>query len=237
MDDWIGVGLRVRYSKRLLSSTRNFRVSLLALAVLAAVGRAQDTTQPPAGSEPEVTATSSESAPANRTPQKPFYKKIFALQALYSTVPSAVVQQLHDWPDEWGKKRIGFGKRIASLYGQFVIGSLIEDGVKAVHPEDTRYVRLGEGNFFRRTSHAVARTFLAGKPGGGSTPAYSLLANSYGSWAIATLWSPREFRNLGSIAEWGTAGMGATLSANAVREFWPDLKALFRKKSNGITRP
>jgi hypothetical protein len=224
----------VRYPERLLTSTRKVRRLLPILFALAGICRAQDAA-PPVASEPEAAATASEPAPAANpnaaAPQKPFYKKIFTLQALYSTVPSAVVQQIHDWPNEWGKNRVGFEKRIASLYGQFVVGSLIEDGVKAVHPEDTRYVRLGAGNFFRRTGHAVSRTFLAGNPGGGSTPAYSLLANSYGSWAIATLWSPRELRTPRSIAEWGTAGMGATVSANLVREFWPDLKSVFRKKN------
>jgi hypothetical protein len=215
------------------SSICNFCRSLPLLLALAGICYAQEPVPPP-GSESGAAATSSESAPAADpsapAEQKPFYKKIFSLQALYSTVPSAVVQQIHDWPDEWGKSSIGFEKRIASLYGQFLIGSLIEDGVKAVHPEDTRYVRLGTGNFIRRTGHVVTHTFLAGKPGGGSTPAYSLLANSYGSWAIATLWSPRELRTSRSIGEWGTAGMGATVSANLAREFWPDLKALFHKK-------
>jgi hypothetical protein len=215
------------------SSTCNFCRSLLVLLVFVGICYAQEPVPPPV-SESGATVTSSESAPAAKPsappPQKPFYKKIFSLQALYSTVPSAVVQQIHDWPDEWGKRSIGFEKRIASLYGQFLIGSLIEDGVKAVHPEDTRYFRLGTGNFIRRAGHAVTRTFLAGKPGGGNTPAYSLLANSYGSWAFATLWSPRELRTPRSIAEWGTAGMGATVSANVVREFWPDLKSVFRKK-------
>jgi hypothetical protein len=179
---------------------------------------------------PSAAPAAPTTTPSQPPRQKHFYQKIFTLQALYSTVPSAVVQQLHDWPDQWGKKRAGFEKRIASLYGQFVIGSLIEDGVKAVHPEDTRYTRLGQGNFFRRTSHAVVHTFLAGTPNGGTTPAYSLLANSYGSWAIATLWSPQDLRNPRSIAEWGTAGMGATVSANVIREYWPDLKHLFKRK-------
>jgi hypothetical protein len=230
--DFCGRGRLVRYSKRLDSSTWNF-CRLPVLLALVGICHAQESVSPPV-SEPKATATSSESAPATNPPtstqQKPFYKKLFSLQALYSTVPSAVVQQIHDWPDEWGRKRVGFEKRIASLYGQFLIGSLIEDGVKAIHSEDTRYVRLGTSNFFRRTGHVVTHTFLAGAPGGGRTPAYSLLANSYGSWAIATLWSPRELRTPGSIAEWGTAGMGATVCANVVREFWPDLKAVFRKK-------
>jgi hypothetical protein len=211
----------VRYSKRLDSSIRTFSRSLSVLPGFVGICHAQELVSPRV-SEP----TSSELAPAPGR-QKPFYKKLFSLQVLYSTVPSAVVQEIHDWPDEWGKKRIRFEKRIGSLYGQFLIGSLIEDRVKAVHPEDTRYVRLSTGYFFRRTGHVVTRTFLAGTPGGGRTPAYSLLANSYGSWAIATLWSPRELRTPRSIAERGTAGMGA---ANLVREFWPDLKSVFRKK-------
>jgi hypothetical protein len=220
---------------RLGTSTRKFGRWLYILAVVAGICCAQEQVAPGGGLPAQAATTSQAAGGADSTststpPQKPFYKKIFSLQALYSTVPSAVVQQLHDWPDEWGNKRAGFEKRIGSLYAQFLVGSLIEDGVKAIHAEDTRYVRMGSGNFFRRTGHVIARAFVASKPGGGNTPAYSLLANSYGSWAIATLWSPRELRTPASIAEWGTAGMGATVSSNLIREFWPDLKAVFRKK-------
>ena len=174
-------------------------------------------------------ATSSPS-PAAQTPQKPFYKKLFTTQAVMSTLPGAAVQQFHDWPGEWGKSGAGFEKRAASLYGQFVIGALIEDGVKTVHKEDTRYRRLGEGNFFKRTGHAITTTFVAHRPDGTGTPAFSVLANSYGSWAIATLWSPREFRTPGSIAQWGTAGLGVTVVADVLREFWPDLKKRLHSK-------
>lgn len=177
----------------------------------------------PAAAEAQLAA-----AP-NSQQQKPFYKKVFTFQAFVATVPGAAVQTLHDWPGEWGGKRAGFEKRAASLYGQFVIGALIEDGVKIIHKEDTRYRRLSQGSFFKRTSHAVITTFVARKPDGSGTPAYSLLANAYGSWAIATLWSPRELRTPGSIAEWGTAGLAVTVVSDVFREFWPDLKHLFRK--------
>jgi hypothetical protein len=60
--------------------------------------------------------------------------------------------------------------------------------------------------------------------------AWSLPANAYGSWAIATLWSPREYRSAASIAEWGTAGLGGTAGLNFFREFWPDLKSVFQRK-------
>jgi hypothetical protein len=213
--------------------TRVFLGWVFLLFAAAGISHAQEAAPDPVRAPdaiPSAGPAAPATAPAQPPRQKHFYQKIFTLQAFYSTVPSAVVQQLHDWPDQWGKKRTGFEKRVGSLYAQFVIGSLIEDGVKEIHPEDTRYSRLGQGNFFRRTSHAVVHTFLAGTPNGGTTPAYSLLANSYGSWAIATLWSPREFRNPRSIAGWGTAGMGATVSANLLREFWPDLKHLIKRK-------
>jgi len=61
---------------------------------------------------------------------QPVLKRLFSVAAVTSTVPGAILQQVHDWPDEWGRKRLGFEKRLGSLYGQFVIGVLIEDGVK-----------------------------------------------------------------------------------------------------------
>lgn len=197
------------------------------------VGRAQDS-----GS---VAATPSESKLAAETanpkppayvapPHKPFFKRWISLQALGATVPGAIVQQVHDWPEEWGKSRLGFEKRVGSMYAQFAIGVLIEDGVKAIHPEDTHYRRLGEGNFFKRTAHVITGTVTARAPDGSRTMAWSFPANSYGSWAIATLWSPREFRNGKSIAEWGTAGMSGTAIVNLAKEFWPDLKSVFQKK-------
>jgi hypothetical protein len=194
---------------------------LLAAAV---VCRAQD--RAPQANPADAAGKAAPSTP----PRKPLLKRLFSVQAVTATVPGAILQQVHDWPGEWGKKRLGFEKRLGSLYGQFVIGVLIEDGVKAIHREDTRYRRLGQGNFFKRTAHVIADTVTARRPDDSRTVALSMPANAYGSWAIATLWSPREFRNAESIFEWGTAGMGVGAGTNLVREFWPDLKSIFHKK-------
>jgi hypothetical protein len=161
---------------------------------------------------------------------QPVLKRLFSIAALTSTLPGAISQQMHDWPNEWGRKRLGFEKRLGSLYGQFVAGVLIEEGVKTIHREDTRYRRLGQGNFFKRSGHAIADTVTARRPDGSRTVALSVPANAYGSWAIATLWSPREYRNAESIFEWGTAAMGVSAGTHLVREFWPDLKGIFRKR-------
>ncbi len=216
---------------------RTASVLCLLLVTIAVVCHAQEEAAPPASATPATAAPNS--APASTTsattnnlpPQKPLLKRFFSVQAVTSTLPGAILQQFHDWPAEWGKDRLGFEKRVASLYGQFVIGLTIEAGVKAVHHEDTRYRRRGYGNFFGRTAYVVEHTVLARKDDGNLTMAYSMPANAYGSWAIATLWSPREFRTPGSIFEWGSAGMGTMAGTNFLREFWPDLKSVFKKKN------
>ena len=215
----------------LVSLTRNLLLSCLPVLAAGLACRAQDSGTT-AASEPKPAAEAAQPNPAANGPSvhKPFFKRWFSLEALGATVPGAVLQQVHDWPDEWGKKRLGFEKRVGSLYAQFAVGVLIEDGVKAIHPEDTRYRRLGKGNFFKRTGYVIAGTVAARTPDGGRTVAWSLPANAYGSWAIATLWSPREYRTAGSILEWGTAGMGVTAGTNMFREFWPDIKSVFHKK-------
>ena len=155
---------------------------------------------------------------------------MFTLEAFTATVPGAVMEQLHDWPNEWPRNRFGLGKRVASLNGQFVVGAAIEDGVRALDKENTVYGRLGTGNFFRRTGHVISGTLVARRPGDRHTFAFSVAANAYGSWAIATLWSPPELRNARSIFGWGSANMGSFAMGNFVREFWPDVKAVFHHK-------
>jgi hypothetical protein len=197
------------------------------------VSRAQDAASAaPAAPEPSPAAATAEPPPVPPTAEvnKPCYKRLFSMEAVADTVPGAFLEQLDGWPAQWGGKRLGFEKRLGSLSGQFVLGALFEDAVKAVHAEDTRYRRLGTGNVFKRTGHVVALTVVARKPGGGYTFAWSRAANAYGSWAVATLWSPRQYRSGVSIIEWGTEGLGTMAGFNLAKEFWPDLKSLFHRK-------
>jgi len=213
---------------------RRAAILCLSAAFFCAAGHAQDS------SPPTVTAPASDAKPADEAIpskpatrvyyHKPFFKRWVSLEALEATIPGAVLQQVHNWPEEWGKRRSGFEKRIGSLYGQFAVGVLIEDGVKAIHPEDTHYRRSGQGNFFKRTAHVISGTVTAHKPDGELTMAWSMPANAYGSWAIATLWSPHEYRNGKSIFEWGSAGVGAFAISNFAKEYWPDVRGLFHKK-------
>ena len=208
---------------------------LFGVALAAICCRAQE--QPPvpaASAEPAALAPAQAKDPANSGAQPhnfgTFLRRLYSVRAFTSTLPAALVEQVHDWPDEWGKNRHGFEKRIASLYGQYVVGVGLEETVKAIDHEDTRYRRLGHGNFFRRSAYAVENTVTARREDGSRTAAWSLYAYAYGSWGIATLWSPREYRTGRSIFEWGSAGMATFAATNLAREYWPDIKRIFHHK-------
>jgi hypothetical protein len=210
----------------------------LGFCLLGAVVRAQDVATV---EQPKPEQLADPVAPAPVTPVAPatpatstdsafsgLFWDLISPRALLATAPGTLLDQVHEFPKQWGTGVRGAEKRAASLYGQFVIGDLIERSVKAIDKENTRYRRLGAGNFFVRMGHAVAFTVVARTPSGFS-PAYSTLANDYGSWAIATLWSPQSLRNPASIVEWGTGNVGVRAGGNFLREFWPDVKSIFRK--------
>jgi hypothetical protein len=159
-----------------------------------------------------------------------FFRDLFSKQALLATLPGTALDQFHEFPKEWGEGTHAVEKRAASLYAQFVIGDALERGVCALDHESTRFRRSGTGGFFPRMAHIIVDTVVARKPDGSRLPAYSMLANDYGSWAIATLWSPRRMRTAGSIFEWGSGNVGVRAGGNLIREFWPDVKSIFHKK-------
>lgn len=187
--------------------------------------------QEESASEPPKT----DSAAAIAQPPQPsafrgFFSDLVSPKALLATAPGAILDQLHPFPKEWGEGTKAAEKRVASLYGQFVIGDFLERSVCAIDGESTKFTRRGDGGFFPRFAHVVVDTVTAHTRGGGRMPAYSMLANDYGSWAIATLWSPPSLRTPRSIFGWGTGNVGVRAGGNLFREFWPDIKTVFKKK-------
>jgi hypothetical protein len=201
----------------------------LCLAPASFVMRAQQekTSDPTKTDVPAIVATP---APAAESAYHGFFGDLVSPKALLATAPGTILDQIHPFPAEWGEGTRAVEKRAGSLYAQFVIGDFLERSVCAIDHESTRFTRRGSGGFFPRFAHVVVDTVVARKPDGSRLPAYSMLANDYGSWAIATLWEPPRLRTAGSIFEWGTGNVGVRAGGNLIREFWPDVKGLFRKK-------
>lgn len=154
-----------------------------------------------------------------------YARKLVGVPAITETVPVALFDHVRDFPHEWGQKAPAFAERFGSQYGQFFLDQTIQLGMWSVHKEDSHYFRSGQGNFFRRTGHALRGTLIVPNTSGGETFAFGAVAGSYGSWAIATwLWEPRSEQTSEQVLLWGSAGLLGKAASNFFHEFWPDAR-------------
>ena len=158
-----------------------------------------------------------------------FFKRLVGPQAILETVPGATFDLARDFPHKWGRTPKGYVKRIGSQYAQFIVGETIEAAVSFVHREDPRYFRMPGHGFGRRLRHSLVSSVVFRGVDGKKTIGLARLADVYGSWAVATMWSPRETRNAVSIFGNGSLGLGLKAGSNVFREFWPDVKRRFHR--------
>jgi hypothetical protein len=200
---------------------------LAALFLCAAIGaRAQDLA-------PAVEAIANVNAP-QRPPaldakerMQEYLKSLVRPSAIFSNVLIAGFEEARNFPREWHRTEGGFAKRLGSQYAQYFLDNTIELGFSALHHEDNRYVRVGEGNFFRRFGDVVKSTVVVSSSRGGQTIALGQIAGAYGSWAIASqVWEPPSEQRLSRVFLWGSVNLAVKGGRNLIHEFGPD----FRKK-------
>jgi hypothetical protein len=197
---------------------------------------AQTQSEPAGDVAPDAIAPASPADPVVPAPdwtvrRSVFLKKLVGLQAAYETFPGTFSDHARNFPREWGRTWSGFGKRTASQYGQFVLSESIEFGVSALHHEDPRYHRLGDGSYLRRGGHAMAGAVVTQNEQGRPTPALARIAGVYGAWAIAAYaWNPPGQQNARKVIFYGSVGLLFKSSSNLFREFWPDVKGKFSRK-------
>ncbi len=199
---------------------------LLYLVILAGACRAQDDgSQPP----PDTLAPADHLAAPVPAPASVVHD-LFSPSAFGQTLAASIEDQLRHFPSVWGEGVTGgYQKRAASEYGQVALGNLIQSGMQKLHNEDPRYFRRGEGNFFLRTFHVIANTVVVHSTDGTRTVSLALPAEAYGSWAIASAWYPTNEHGAGAFFRYGSANVGVKMAGNFFREFWPDVKAAFKR--------
>jgi hypothetical protein len=156
---------------------------------------------------------------------KEYLKSLVRPSAIFSNVLIGGLEEARNFPHEWGRTGTGFAKRLGSQYAQFFLDNTIELGFSTLHKEDNRYVRVGDGNFFKRFGYVVRSTVVVSNTQGGHTVALGQIAGAYGSWAIASqVWEPPSEQRVSRILLWGSVNLAAKGGRNLLREFGPDLK-------------
>jgi hypothetical protein len=159
----------------------------------------------------------------------------FYLKAAYgpgSLLGKAAMSGLAQWrndPAEWGQGMEGYGRRFASRVGQGTVDNSIRFGLGAALREDPRYFPSERKGVLPRTGHALASTFVTRTDSGGRTFAISRFAGTLGGAFASNTWHPA--REDDTYHAFGRAGITVAIDAgmNVAREFWPDVKKVFRR--------
>ena len=157
-----------------------------------------------------------------------YLKATYGPGPLLSMAASAGLNQWRDFPTQWGQGMEGYGRRFASRVGQSTLNNSVRFGVGVALREDPRYFPSARKAFLPRIGHALAYTFVARTDSGGRTFAVSRFAGAFGSAFISNSWYPAGVDDTNHAL--GRAGITVAVDAgmNVVREFWPDVKRVFR---------
>jgi hypothetical protein len=154
-----------------------------------------------------------------------YLKSLVRPSSVFSNVFIAGFEEGRNFPHEWGRTGTAFEKRLGSQYAQFFLDNTIELGLSALHKEDNRYVRVGDGSVFKRFGNVMKSTVVVSSTGGGKTLAMGQIAGAYGSWAIASqVWEPHSEQAVSRIFLWGSVNLAAKGGRNLIKEFGPDLR-------------
>lgn len=155
----------------------------------------------------------------------------------FKTALFSISDQIQNRPPAWGDGWGGYGKRVASRQGQFVIQnslSALGNGLVGYEP---RYNRCQCDGFWPRTGHAVARNFVTyDRSETRLRPQFPLYAAAFGAGVVAGTWTPNhDLLSKGGHGALSQAGFGVV--SNVIGEFWPEIERVWKRKKPGTTTP
>jgi hypothetical protein len=158
-----------------------------------------------------------------------FLKSTYGLESSLFIFSAAGIAQANDTVPEWGQGMEGFGKRLASGYGRRAVRQSIQLSLGAMLHEDPRYLSSNQSGIWKRTLYATCRAFVAQKNNGGIRPGYTQFIGAFSSAYISRQWHPESDHTLEDYLSAGAVAIGFDVVRNVYREYWPDLKKMFRK--------
>lgn len=151
----------------------------------------------------------------------------------FKTAFFSISDQINNHPPAWGDGWGGYGKRVVSRQGQFVIQNSLSALGNGIIGYEPRYNRCRCDGFWPRAGHAVARNFVTyDRTETKLRPQVPLYAAAFGAGVIAGTWTPNhDLLTTGGHGALTQAGFG--ILANFVGEFWPEIERVWKRKKAG----
>ena len=180
------------------------RVTLLTIVVLAivpAVAKAQSLVDAPDSSSGVIAATTPAQLdlayirPTQKIKLRNYFFDAFGPYPIAGAAFAAGIGQAYNTPPEWQQGAEGYGKRIGSAFGIAAVSTTTRYGLAQAFKEDTLYYRCECKGVYPRFRHAVISTLTARRGEDGhrvfSVPA--LIAPYAGSMTAVYAWYPDRY--------------------------------------------
>ncbi len=142
---------------------------------------------------------------------------------------SGEAQLAHSIPS-FGQESSGFLRYYGTTYGNLAIGNYMREGIyPTLLHQDPRYFRRGAGSGLSRVAYAVSQVFVARSDSGRSQFNFSEVLGSATAAAVSIAYYPGR-RTAGNAASKMGIQLGIGAAGNILKEFWPDLDRMFRRK-------
>jgi hypothetical protein len=134
-------------------------------------------------------------------------------------------------PRTWPSGAAGYFADVGSQFGRFTIDGTIDASMAAAFRYDPRYLACNCHGAFRRTGHAVLRTFITYDKDGHRVPDLPGLSGIYGGSMLMMYWYPKGYSPLTTGVQAGNFNLGVQGVVNIVKEFAPDIKRAVQRHS------
>ena len=134
-------------------------------------------------------------------------------------------------PAQWGGPAKHYSLNFSSQFARFAIGGTVQSTMAAALNYDTRYHHCDCQGGWRRAVHALSRTFVTYDSSGHRVVDLPGLSGIYAGSMLMTYWYPRGYGPLTNGVRNGNIAVAITTGVYLVREFSPELKNMFHRRS------
>ncbi|HEY6290084.1 MAG TPA: hypothetical protein VI455_00780 [Terriglobia bacterium] len=217
----------------------------VALALLAAPGRAQEHTKPAENTNEQLNVNwlygsyVPKEVPLRALTYherlKLYVKQSFTTPGIYvKTALFSIGDQIDNSPPQWGSGLDGYARRVASREGQFVIQNTFSAYGNALLLYEPRYDRCRCDGFWPRTRHALLRNLVTyNRTEKELRPQIPLYVAAFGAGVVAGTWQPGKQDLVADGYRGAIAQVGFGFAANWIGEFAPEITRVLRRKKAG----
>jgi hypothetical protein len=181
----------------------------------------------PAGTSTNSTSTATASKkqsdiyvrPDAKTREKDYISSIFGPVSIAKNVALAGYNTWRNSPEEWGPTWKGFGRRVASNFGQSAIKNSVQFGLDEALTVDSKFYRSKDKSVSARIGNALISPVTARKEDGSRTIGVPRIVGTYSAAIIAReTWYPDRYSWKDGLKS-GTISLGFTAGMNLIKEF------------------